>query len=92
VEDVEFVDESWSNAPSPFFYGDTGYTNAPKQGTYLWICRVVIPAFIKEVVCSPNINAVTSLFMNAQCDDGFVAYINGVEVLRYNVSGWRYTV
>ena len=30
-------------------------------------------------------SGVTNLFLNAQSDDGFIAWINGVEVLRYNM-------
>src|SRR5437667_5105656 len=33
----------------------------------------------------PNASAVTYLFFRAQSDDGFIAWINGVEVLRYNI-------
>jgi hypothetical protein len=84
-----FDASGWSNAPAPFYYGDpysnpsagiTGTLLSDMQGGYSSVY------FIKEFQVA-NLGAITNLFLNAQCDDGFIAWINGVEVLRYNVSG-----
>ena len=83
---LDFDDSGWSNAPAPFFFGDTGYTNAQARGTTLtdmlgnYTC-----IFLRRYFVVPSVEAITNLILNAQSDDGFIAWINGVEVLRYNM-------
>ena len=82
-----FDDSAWSNAPAPFFYGDiTGYTAATNPGTQLTDMQGGYSSIYlrkKFVIESPE--ALTNLVLVARSDDGFVAWLNGVEIARYNV-------
>ncbi len=83
----EYSDEDWPAAPAPFFYGDP-YTNlaAGITGTLLSNMRSNYSCiFLRKEFTVANLSALNSLFINAQSDDGFIAWINGVEVLRYNM-------
>lgn len=85
---LDYDDSSWSNAPAPFFFGDTGYTNAQARGTTLTDMQGNYTCiFMRKYFVVPNVEAITNLILNAQCDDGFIAWINGVEVVRYNMPG-----
>ncbi|HTD66269.1 MAG TPA: Ig-like domain-containing protein, partial [Candidatus Limnocylindria bacterium] len=80
-----FNDSIWSNAPAPFFYGDP-YASASIPGTELIDMQGNYTSiYLRKRFNVPNRTAVTNLFLNAQSDDGFIAWINGVEVLRYNL-------
>ncbi len=81
---IGFDDSSWSNAPAPFFYGDP-YTNATITGTLLRDMRLGYSSiYLRKEFTIANRSAVTNLILRAQSDDGFIAWINGVQVLRYN--------
>ncbi|MGC8830247.1 MAG: lamin tail domain-containing protein [Verrucomicrobiia bacterium] len=83
---LDYDDSGWSNALAPFFFGDTGYTNAQNPGTLLSDMQSNYTCiFLRKQFFIPNLSAVTNLYLNAQSDDGFIAWINGVEVLRYNM-------
>jgi hypothetical protein len=82
-----FDDSSWSNAPAPFFFGDP-YTNASIRGTLLSDMQSnYTTIFLRHEFTVENLGAITSVRINHQTDDGFIAWINGTEVLRYNVPG-----
>ena len=82
-----FDDSGWSNSPAPFFYGDP-YTDpaagifgtllSDMQGNYSTV-------FLRKTFTVGNVGAITNLLINHQSDDGFIAWLNGVEILRYNV-------
>ncbi|HXI51535.1 MAG TPA: Ig-like domain-containing protein, partial [Candidatus Saccharimonadales bacterium] len=80
-----FNDSGWSNAPAPFFFGDP-YTNATITGTLLsdmlsnYTC-----IFLRREFTVRNRGIITDLFLNSQSDDGYIAWLNGVEVFRYNM-------
>ena len=81
---IGFDAASWSNAPALFFYGDPYSNGVPAftllsdmQGNYSTI-------YLRQVFTATNRNAITNLHLGAQSDDGFVAWLNGVEVLRIN--------
>jgi hypothetical protein len=79
---------SWSNSPAPFFYGDP-YTNFARGifGTHLTDMRSNYSSiYLRQEFSVVNRGAVTNLLLNAQSDDGFIAWLNGVEVLRVNVA------
>jgi hypothetical protein len=42
--------------------------------------------FFRKTFTVSNPTEIGGLIINAKCDDGFIAWINGVEVTRYNVS------
>ena len=84
-----FDDSTWSNSLAPFFYGDpydnpfagiTGTLLSDMQGNYSSI-------FLRREFTVDNLGAITNLLLNHQSDDGFVGWLNGVEVIRYNVPG-----
>jgi len=78
--------EGWPLLPAPFFFGDTGYTNGLIPGTYLSDMRSNYSCiFVRTEFTVANAGSVESLLINAQFDDGFIAWINGNEVLRVNM-------
>ena len=82
-----FDDSNWTLSPAPFFYGDTGYTNAQNPGTYLGdMMNTYSTIYLRIPFQVANPAAITNLLMRAVCDDGFIAWINGREVVRYNVN------
>src|SRR6185436_7289339 len=83
---IGFDDSSWSNAAAPFFYGDP-YTNFPANiyGTELTDMRSnYTTIYLRKEFVVQNKNIMTNLVLNAQSDDGFIAYINGTMVARFN--------
>ncbi|HEY0550222.1 MAG TPA: Ig-like domain-containing protein, partial [Verrucomicrobiae bacterium] len=83
---IGFDDSSWSNAAAPFFYGDP-YTNFPAGifGTELTDMRSNYSSiYLRKEFVVLNRNAITNLIINAQSDDGYIAWLNGVEVRRFN--------
>lgn len=84
-----YNDSGWSNSAAPFFYGDP-YTNFARGifGTHLTDMRSNYSSiYLRREFTVLNAGAVTNLLLNAQSDDGFIACLNGVEVLRVNVAG-----
>jgi hypothetical protein len=83
---LSFDDSGWSNAPAPFFFGDP-YTNATIPGTLLSdMLSNYTTIFLRKEFDVLERGKIASLLINAQSDDGFIAWINGVEVRRYNVA------
>ncbi len=82
-----FDDSSWSNAPAPFFFGDP-YTNATVQGTLLSdMASNYTSIFLRQEFHVEKRGEIGALVFNHQTDDGLIAWLNGVEVLRYNMPG-----
>ena len=82
-----FDDSGWSNAPAPFYFGDP-YTNATVRGTLLSDMQSnYTTIFLRREFEVTSRGTITNLLLNHQSDDGFIAWLNGVEVLRYNVPG-----
>ena len=82
---VGFDDSGWSNAPAPFFYGDP-YSNGVPAYTLLSDMRSNYTCiFLRHTLFLPKASTLTNLLLSAQSDDGFIAWINGVEVARYNM-------
>src|SRR5207302_2902262 len=48
--------------------------------------------FLRQEFLVQGRGAITNLLINHQSDDGFIAWLNGVEVFRYNVPGDRKSV
>ena len=75
----EFNDVNFGDAPAPFWYGDVlpgGTQITDMMNSYLCI-------FLRKPFVLTNSN-VSALTLGAAVDDGFVAWINGYEVLRVN--------
>ncbi|WCJ60043.1 Ig-like domain-containing protein [Fontisphaera persica] len=83
--EIAFNDTAWEVAPAPFFYdtqaplytGNTALTDM--QSNYATI-------YLRHPFVITTPLAVTNLVLYHKVDDGFVAWLNGVEVARYNVS------
>jgi hypothetical protein len=75
-----FSDASWSPGSLPLFYGEdlSGTRITGMQNSYL-------SHFVRTRFTLTTPADVRNLVLRAACDDGFVAWVNGVEVARYNM-------
>ncbi|MCD6304247.1 MAG: tandem-95 repeat protein, partial [Planctomycetes bacterium] len=80
--DLGFDDSAWLDGDSPIGYGDLDYatTLSDMRGNYAAF-------FSRRTFQVGDPSSVTSLTLGARYDDGFVAYINGVEVARSESMG-----
>lgn len=78
----DFEDGDWETGAEPFFYGEplTGTELPEMRGNY----TSVYLRHTFEIANPAEFSAVTLKILS---DDGFVAWINGAEVARYNVPG-----
>jgi hypothetical protein len=84
-----FDDSSWAELPAPFWYGDV----QPAPGTELTDMRNNYRCvFLRKTFAVGNPGDLSSLTLGAQSDDGFVAWINGHEVGRFNMPGGEPTI
>ncbi len=80
-----FDDSGWTLSPAPFYFGDP-YTNATIQGTLLSDMQSnYTTIFLRKEFNVEKRGEIGTLLFNHQTDDGLIAWLNGVEVLRYNV-------
>jgi hypothetical protein len=80
-----FDDSSWSNSFSPFFFGDP-YSNGLASFTLLFDMQGAYSSvYLRRKFNVFGAASVSNLFLNHQIDDGFIMWINGIEVVRYNV-------
>ncbi len=77
--DSEFNDDQWNVGSSGFGYSDGDDNTNINSGT--------ISVFLRKSFDLQNIDEINSLILDVDYDDGFVAYINGVEVARANING-----
>ncbi|MBI4604524.1 MAG: hypothetical protein HY721_21390, partial [Planctomycetes bacterium] len=81
-----FAETGWGTGAAPFGYGDGPYgTNLsqlapPMRNNYSTL-------FLRKAFQVADPARVAELEVNANYDDGLVAWVNGVEVLRVNVPG-----
>ncbi len=78
---TNFNDGQFTSAPAPFWYGDPydgGTHISGMQNVYLCL-------FLRKAFVITNLAEIESLQLGAIVDDGFVAWINGVEVQRVNM-------
>ncbi|HVY70284.1 MAG TPA: lamin tail domain-containing protein, partial [Verrucomicrobiae bacterium] len=75
-----FNDSSWSSGPEPVFYGEplTGVELPDMRGGYTSV-------YFRKTFTVANPGDVQTLTLRVLSDDGFVAWINGQEVARFNV-------
>ncbi len=72
-----FNDSGWQKGNSPIGYGEPDIvTNTDK----------VISVFLRKHFSASHIDEISQLFLHMDCDDGFIAYLNGVEVARSNMN------
>src|SRR6185436_5873678 len=84
---LDFDDSLWTNSLAPFAFGEPGVTNALNPGTDLgdMANNAYNSIYLRTEFVIPNANTITNIWLNHRSDDGFIAWINGVEVLRYNM-------
>jgi hypothetical protein len=77
------ADESaWLTSPAPFWYGDA----QPGPGSQLDDMQFNYTCiFMRRTFVLNNVNDISEMQLGAQSDDGFVAWINGSEVARFNM-------
>ena len=76
---LNFDDSNWSSGPSGFGYADEDdATNIP-NGTQ--------SIYLRKKFTINNLASISSLILDMDYDDAFVAYINGNEVARANING-----
>jgi len=78
-----FPDTGWSTGAAPLHYGDglpTGTELGDMRGSYSCV-------FMRRTFTVTDLAALHALELSVDYDDGFVAWINGTEMARSNVSG-----
>jgi len=76
---LSFDDDSWNSGPSGFGYGDNDDNTMVSNGT--------VSIYLREAFYILTTSDIESIVLYMDFDDGFVAYLNGVEVGRSLVSG-----
>ena len=74
-----FDDSGWDVGASGFGYGDDDDLTELPTGT--------VSVFVRKEFTIEEIDVIRELILDIDYDDGFVAYINGYEIARSNVSG-----
>ena len=83
-----FNDSQFTTAPAPFWYDTGGDSSTLVGGTQITgMQNVYTSLFLRATFVLANTNEIAALKVGALVDDGFVAWINGVEVLRVGVPG-----
>src|SRR5436190_8154184 len=75
-----FDDGSWAAGTAPFYYGESlsGTLLGDMQNNYTCV-------FLRRNFVVTNQYEFGTMTLSARCDDGYIAWINGVEVARYNM-------
>ena len=76
---LDFNDENWDYGESGFGYGDNDDATNMPFGT--------ISVYLRKEFSISDASLIQGLILDIDYDDGFVAYINGVEIARANVNG-----
>ena len=74
---IDFEDASWNKGPSGFGYGDDDDSTSLAEGT--------ISVYLRKELEMDEIANIERAFLHMDFDDGFVAYLNGVEIARENL-------
>jgi hypothetical protein len=84
---IGFNDAAWTAGGAPFYYeNDPGSSTAYSGNTDLtdmdggYTC-----IFLRQTFVLTNLAQISQLQLTALSDDGFIAWINGVEVARFNM-------
>lgn len=88
---LAFNDTSWSSAPAPFYYTSTPteppfYTGGPVTGTVINdMLNVYTCIFLRKTFELTNAAGTQSATVEVAGDDGFIVWLNGVEIGRTNM-------
>lgn len=74
-----FDDSSWQNGTFGIGYGDDDDATIVPNGT--------VSIFTRTSFTIDDLSIIDSLLFHISFDDGYVAYINGVEISRFNLTG-----
>jgi hypothetical protein len=80
---LNFLDTAFVDAPAPFWYGDV--LNGGTQLTDMMGASGYTTIFLRRTFVMNSLADISGLRLGYRCDDGFILWINGVEVKRYNV-------
>jgi hypothetical protein len=73
-----FVDAGWRTGPAGIGYGDGDDRTAVPAGT--------LSVYARKAFSVDDPDQVLGVFLHIDFDDGFVAYLNGVEIARENIA------
>ncbi|MBZ0265938.1 CotH kinase family protein [bacterium] len=73
---LQFDDAAWLEGPSGFGYGDDDDQTLTDTTTSI---------YVRKIVQLENLDNITHFLLHVDYDDGFVAYINDLEIARKNV-------
>ena len=73
---IDFDDSGWPNGPSSIGYGDDDD---------ITIIDPVVSLYLRKTFQVENVNEIAHGLLHMDYDDGFVAYLNGMEVVRENM-------
>ena len=76
---TDFDDDEWSIGNSGFGYADGD------DNTY--IAAGTLAVYLRKSFTIEDVSEINSLVLDVDYDDGFVAYINGIEIARANING-----
>ncbi len=76
---LNFNDSSWLSGPSGFGYDDGDDATIIPDGT--------MSVYLRKTFSISNLDNISSVILDIDYDDAFVAYMNGVEVARANING-----
>lgn len=78
---TSFDDLDWPTGKTPIGYGESDIvTSTPNAHS----------VFIRKTVNVKHIDDIQQAILHMDCDDGFIAYINGIEVARSNMGNNQY--
>lgn len=76
---IEYNDQSWNKGIAGFGFGDDDDNTIVPNDT-----RVI---YIRKLFSIPDTQSIADVVCHIDYDDGFVAYLNGTEICRSNISG-----
>tara|TARA_B100000787_G_C16196725_1_gene301450 strand:+ start:186 stop:3650 length:3465 start_codon:yes stop_codon:yes gene_type:complete len=76
---IDFDDSTWTDGSSGFGYNDDDDETIIPNGT--------LSVYLRKTFTISNLDNVSSVILDMDYDDAFVAYINGEEVARANING-----
>jgi hypothetical protein len=79
----DFDDQDWSSGPAPLGYGGNGEVTTVSYGPNS--SSKYITTYFRRAFSVSNPDFFHTLRVGLRCDDGAVAYLNGAEILRYNL-------
>ncbi len=86
-KDLGFNDATWAQGPSGFGYGDDDDATELADMFPAGASPGYLTVFVRRTFAVTSPEDFDAIILSVDYDDGFVAYLNGVEVARANVAG-----